>query len=79
MYCFAGFFSNVSNLTCHQTPVGMTSVFMHHNEDIFPDSYNFVPERWIDPEHRKYLEKYMVSFTKGSRQCVGMKYVILPK
>ncbi|KAL3430456.1 cytochrome P450 [Aspergillus tetrazonus] len=54
------------------TPVGMTSVLIHHNEEIFPDSYEFIPERWLDPEKRKYLEKYMVSFTKGSRQCVGM-------
>jgi cytochrome P450 len=59
-----------------QTPVGMTSVLMHHKEDIFPDSYNFIPERWLDPERRKHLEKYLVSFTKGSRQCIGMKYVL---
>ncbi|KMU82130.1 cytochrome P450 [Coccidioides immitis RMSCC 3703] len=55
------------------TPVGMTSVMMHHNEDIFPDSYNFVPERWLDPDRRKYLERYLVAFSKGSRQCVGIK------
>ena len=54
------------------TPVGMTSVFMHHNERIFPDSYTFLPERWMDSEQRKMLETYLVSFTKGSRQCVGM-------
>ncbi|KAK2768340.1 hypothetical protein FQN54_000194 [Arachnomyces sp. PD_36] len=54
------------------TPVGMTSVLMHHNESIFPDSYSFVPERWLDASERKRLEKYMVSFSKGSRQCVGM-------
>lgn len=51
----------------------MTSVFMHHNEKIFPDSYSFVPERWMDLEKRKKLETYMVAFTKGSRQCIGMK------
>ncbi|KAK2809424.1 hypothetical protein FQN50_003883 [Emmonsiellopsis sp. PD_5] len=54
------------------TPVGMTSVLMHHNESIFPDSWNFVPERWLDLTERKRLEKYMVAFTKGSRQCLGM-------
>ncbi|KAF9886373.1 hypothetical protein FE257_011518 [Aspergillus nanangensis] len=67
------------------TPVGMTSLFMHHNEKIFPDSYTFTPERWLDPEERKYLEKYMVSFSKGSRQCVGMNlartemFLVIPK
>ncbi|GBF66345.1 cyrochrome P450 [Trichophyton mentagrophytes] len=54
------------------TPVGMSSVIMHHSEEIFPDSYNFVPERWLDLEERKYLEKYMVSFSSGSRRCLGM-------
>ncbi|KAI1914338.1 hypothetical protein LOZ61_002239 [Ophidiomyces ophidiicola] len=61
------------------TPVGMTSVMMHHNERIFPDSYKFLPERWMDSQQRKYLEKYLVAFSKGSRQCVGIKYdVLLP-
>ncbi|KAL5336611.1 cytochrome P450 [Aspergillus crustosus] len=54
------------------TPVGMSSALIHHNEDIFPDSREFIPERWIDPERRKHLEKYMVAFTKGSRQCIGL-------
>ncbi|KAL3465075.1 cytochrome P450 [Aspergillus heterothallicus] len=54
------------------TPVGMSSMLIHHNEDIFPDSHNFVPERWLNPEKRHHLEKYLVSFTKGSRQCIGI-------
>ncbi|OCT49257.1 Trichodiene oxygenase [Cladophialophora carrionii] len=54
------------------TPVGMTSVFMHHNEGIFPDSYNFIPERWMDLDGRQRLEQYLVAFSKGSRQCIGL-------
>ncbi|CZT10519.1 related to cytochrome P450 CYP3/CYP5/CYP6/CYP9 subfamilies [Rhynchosporium agropyri] len=54
------------------TPVGMTSVMMHHNETIFPDSYTFTPERWLDPAAAKRLERYIVTFTRGSRQCIGM-------
>ncbi|CAG8024629.1 unnamed protein product [Penicillium salamii] len=54
------------------TPVGMTSMFLHHNEDIFPNAQSFIPERWMDPEQRKALEKYLVPFSKGSRQCVGI-------
>ncbi|GAB1194036.1 hypothetical protein APSETT444_003275 [Aspergillus pseudonomiae] len=54
------------------TPVGMSSTLMHHDERIFPDSHKFIPERWLDMEQRKQLEKYMVAFTKGSRQCIGM-------
>ncbi|KAJ6002330.1 cytochrome P450 [Penicillium canescens] len=53
-------------------PVGMTSLFIHHNEDIFPNSQSFVPERWMDPTQRKHLEKYLVAFSKGSRQCIGI-------
>ncbi|KAK0125722.1 hypothetical protein ONS95_000277 [Cadophora gregata] len=53
------------------TPVGMTIVQLHHNEDIFPDSKKFSPERWLDSKNR-VLDKYMVSFSSGSRQCLGI-------
>lgn len=53
------------------TSVGMTSVLLHHNEDHFPDSYDFVPERWLGEDGKK-LEKYMVAFGKGGRICLGM-------
>jgi len=55
------------------TPVGMTSVLMHHNESIFPESYSFIPERWADqPDAGRSLERYLVPFSKGSRQCIGI-------
>ncbi|KAL4925323.1 cytochrome P450 [Aspergillus undulatus] len=54
------------------TPVSMSCLLMHHDESIFPDSYKFDPERWVDPAERKRLEKYMVAFSKGSRMCIGM-------
>ncbi|KAL5040995.1 hypothetical protein BDW71DRAFT_192675 [Aspergillus fruticulosus] len=54
------------------TPVSMSCLLMHHDESIFPDSYRFNPERWVDPTERKRLEKYMVAFSKGSRICIGM-------
>ncbi|TVY93201.1 Cyrochrome P450 monooxygenase [Lachnellula willkommii] len=53
------------------TPIGMTSVQIHHDESLFPDSWTFRPDRWLAPGS-KALEKYMVSFTAGSRQCLGM-------
>ncbi|KAB8206100.1 cytochrome P450 [Aspergillus parasiticus] len=55
-----------------RVPVGITSLFVHHNEDIIPDSQSFIPERWMDPVQRKRLEKYLVVFSKGSRQCIGI-------
>ena len=51
------------------TPVGMTSVLVHQDESIFPDATSFVPERWIENPR---LDRYLVSFSKGSRQCLGI-------
>jgi hypothetical protein len=55
----------------------MTSVHIHQNETIFPEAQKFKPERWLEkrPEGSPPLDRYLVSFTKGSRQCVGMQYV----
>jgi len=47
----------------------MTSVLLHHDEKIFPDSHTFDPERWVDNPR---LDRYLVSFSKGSRSCIGM-------
>lgn len=56
-------------------PVGMTAVHIHHDERIFPESTKFQPERWLDAEGRRRhdLDGYLLSFSKGSRQCLGMK------
>lgn len=71
-------YSQTSNINPFQTPVGMTSVHIHHNEEIFPESYKFKPERWLEnrPERAPPLDRYLVAFSKGSRQCIGMKYVV---
>lgn len=42
--------------------------------DIFPEPTEFRPERWL--QGGKKLDKYLVSFGKGTRQCLGMKYDI---
>lgn len=55
----------------------MTSVLMHNNPALFPNPRAFSPERWLQPNAAE-LRKYVVSFSKGSRQCLGMKYVALP-
>lgn len=52
-----------------QTPVGMTSVLIHHDESIFRDARSFIPERWIENPR---LSRFLVAFSKGSRQCVGI-------
>ncbi|KAI9813881.1 MAG: hypothetical protein M1826_002368 [Phylliscum demangeonii] len=56
------------------TPVSMTSVMLHENPTLFPDPMTFEPERWLglDPAERRRLEKYLVNFSKGTRNCMGM-------
>ncbi|KAK6224078.1 hypothetical protein LQW54_000225 [Pestalotiopsis sp. IQ-011] len=57
------------------TAIGMSTVITHHNEDIFPDSHRFLPDRWLDEkgQRRTDREKYMLSFSRGSRVCVVMQ------
>ena len=50
-------------------PIGMSSFQTHHDETVFPNSDNFEPERWSGGSD---LDRYMVSFTKGSRGCLGI-------
>lgn len=55
------------------TPVSMTSVHVHNDPNIFPDPYAFKPERWLPLQTEGMrLQKYLLAFGKGSRQCVGM-------
>lgn len=60
------------------TPVSSVGYFVLSDPMIFPDPHTFKPERWLVTEadgsvkRNVKLEKYMVSFGKGSRQCLGM-------
>ncbi|EFY91617.1 cytochrome P450, putative [Metarhizium acridum CQMa 102] len=56
------------------TPLSSTNYWVHMDETIFPNPATFSPERWLEAEREGVpLQKYMVSFSKGSRQCVGQK------
>lgn len=54
------------------TPVGMSTLLLHHIESSFPNSYDFQPDRWLAPDAGR-LEQYFVSFSRGSRMCPGMQ------
>ncbi|KLJ05946.1 hypothetical protein EMPG_10624 [Blastomyces silverae] len=60
----------------HTVPAGaivsMSAWMMHRNETIFPDPDKFDPSRWLNPAASQRLNRYLVAFGKGSRQCVGM-------
>ena len=52
-----------------RTPVSLTIYDHNHNEEIFPDSWSFRPGRWLDER----LDQWFLSFSKGSRSCLGVK------
>ncbi|KAL5001375.1 cytochrome P450 [Aspergillus recurvatus] len=56
------------------TPMGMSNAINHHNENAFRDSNKFMPERWtdVDDAQRRRMESCLTSFSKGSRQCLGI-------
>jgi cytochrome P450 len=51
------------------TPVGMTSTLVHQHPSIYPSPHSFRPERFVENPR---LDRYMLSFSKGSRQCIGI-------
>ncbi|KAL0069013.1 hypothetical protein AAF712_004006 [Marasmius tenuissimus] len=52
-----------------RTVVSSASYVVHTNPSVFPDPHEFIPERWLD---NKELDKYLVSFSKGPRICLGI-------
>ncbi|KAI1085096.1 cytochrome P450 [Whalleya microplaca] len=56
--------------------IGMSAVLMHHDESVFTDSHLFVPERWLDTQQRKILDRGMLPFSKGTRACLSMNLAI---
>lgn len=58
------------------TIIAMTIPEVSHDENIFPDSHSYIPERWLDDPKTKdglALERFMVSFGRGTRSCLGIK------
>ncbi|RYP91984.1 hypothetical protein DL770_001905 [Monosporascus sp. CRB-9-2] len=51
------------------TPVGMTALLMHTDPEGYPDPIRFTPDRWMDVEARKRMDK---AYARGTRICVGM-------
>lgn len=52
------------------TPVSMTSLLQHMDASKFPNPTKFDPERWVNNPEK--AEKYLVPFSKGTRQCMGI-------
>ncbi|KAL8821025.1 MAG: hypothetical protein Q9223_000864 [Gallowayella weberi] len=55
------------------TPVSMSIPHIHDNPSIYPNPREFHPDRWLPLETKgARLQKYLVAFSRGSRQCLGM-------
>ncbi|KAJ5790229.1 uncharacterized protein N7518_007240 [Penicillium psychrosexuale] len=61
------------------TIVGAAAYVFHHNPDIFPDPFEFRPERWMSgrgegqqvEQARRLMDKASFPFGLGSRACIG--------
>ncbi|EDR13906.1 uncharacterized protein LACBIDRAFT_244728 [Laccaria bicolor S238N-H82] len=53
------------------TVVSQGATIVHRNPEIFPEPTVFDPERWLQ-EGSQDLDKYLVSFSKGPRSCLGI-------
>lgn len=53
------------------TPVGMTVLLMHLNEDLYSQPKTFNPDRWTDEAKRS--DKTFAPFSRGTRICLGMQ------
>ena len=58
----------------------MTPIFHQIDEDVFPNPHAFLPERWINisEQERIRMEHYFNPYSKGARQCAGIKSVTHP-
>ena len=48
--------------------------------DLFPDSFHFLPERWLGPEGKELRDKaryHYIPFGLGARACVGRRLAVL--
>ncbi|KAL6240925.1 hypothetical protein RBB50_012184 [Rhinocladiella similis] len=55
------------------TPVSQSNYFVHMDSTIFPNPETYDPDRWLRAAEEGFrLDRYFVSFSKGSRMCVGI-------
>ncbi|KAI1751863.1 cytochrome P450 [Xylaria castorea] len=56
------------------TVFGVNTYSIHHNEDYFPHSFVYSPDRWLgskNSEHANLVRDAFVPFSIGSRACAG--------
>jgi cytochrome P450 len=50
------------------TPIGMSILLVHHREDLYPQPFEFRPERWLGRKPGTYE---WIPFGGGIRRCLG--------
>jgi cytochrome P450 len=50
------------------TPVTMSILLVHHREDLYPEPFEFRPERWLGRKPGTYE---WIPFGGGIRRCLG--------
>ncbi|RDW68064.1 hypothetical protein BP6252_09460 [Coleophoma cylindrospora] len=60
------------------TTIGVSAYAMHHNEEYFPSSFEYIPERWIADSNSNTSKEAIARarsafcpFSTGSRGCIG--------
>ncbi|KAI1325095.1 trichodiene oxygenase [Xylariaceae sp. FL0255] len=54
------------------TPVGMETILIHTDENLYPSAKSFRPERWIDKGGLKSTKRGFAPSSRGTRMCLGM-------
>lgn len=50
------------------TPISMSILLVHHREDLYPEPWEFKPERWVGNKPGTYE---WIPFGGGTRRCLG--------
>ncbi|KAK1973841.1 cytochrome P450, partial [Colletotrichum cereale] len=55
--------------------MSMSAYLVHANKRLYPEPTKFTPKRWLlrDGRQGRHLERYLLTFSRGSRQCLGMQ------
>ncbi|KAF1963154.1 cytochrome P450 [Byssothecium circinans] len=57
-------------------PVGMSAYMMHSDAKVYDEPFQFKPERWLS-NVTPAMNRNLVPFSKGSRNCLGMNLAYL--
>ena len=56
------------------TSVGVSHIFIHMSQELFPQPRQFEPQRWIESakDGPSALDRWLVAFSRAPRGCVGI-------